>query len=87
MGVAQKCLISSGPVSAPVPSLQHRLELPDETGDRSKFAFILETSVSRAWGEEGWPAPSAEQRCRRGGACSPVLPGAQEVAGGPGLPG
>ena len=27
-GVAQKRLISSGPVSAQVPSLQHRLELP-----------------------------------------------------------
>lgn len=28
VGVAQKCVISSRPVSAQVPSLQHRLELP-----------------------------------------------------------
>lgn len=57
-----------------------------ETGDHSKFAFILESSVSRAWGEEGGYCGQLNEM-GRGGGYIPVLPGAQEVAGGLGLPG
>lgn len=57
-----------------------------ETRDHSEFAFILETSVSRAWGEEGSHHGQLSKR-QRGGASSLVLPGTREVAGGLGLPG
>lgn len=57
-----------------------------ETRDPSEFAFILETSVSRAWREEGGHRGQLNKKWR-GGASSPVLPGAREVAGGLGLPG
>lgn len=53
MGVAQKCLISSEPVSAHVPACNIGWSCQPETGDHSEFAFILKTSVSRAWGGEG----------------------------------
>ena len=48
-----------------------------ETRDHSEFAFILETSVSRAWGEEGSHAGQLSKR-QRGGAPSLGLPGARK---------
>lgn len=82
-GAAQKHLISTGPVSAPVPS---PVELCQDWGPQQICIYIGDFCF-QGLGEEGWPPWSAEWRGRRGGARSPVLPGAQEVAARLGLPG
>lgn len=51
-------------------------ELPALTGDCSEFAFILETSVPRAWGDEGGQCGQLSGMQERGESESPVLPGA-----------
>lgn len=87
MGVAQKCLISSEPVSAHVPACNTGWSCQPETRDHSEFAFILKTSVSRAWGGEGRRVATHAQLSEMWERRGLQGPGAREVAGGLGLPG